>query len=137
MANNDAEEKTTENISEDKEEIKAETKATEQAKKSKKQSSDDKGQETQEVAADKSYQGTVKIIIQAPINLPQLGNLTDFLNSIPESRIVLSGGSVREGNKIIIACEQPTPLLQLLSECSAIDELGTRGRDIMVTLKSE
>lgn len=137
MANEDTEEMTTENVEEDKEQAKGETKNAKQAKKSKGQTEGEKGRPAEEVIVDKSYEGTVKIIIQSPIALNQLNNLTSFLNNVPELRIVLTGGSVREGNRIIIALEQPMPLLGVLSECPAIGELGTRGRDIIVSLKGE
>ena len=137
MTNEDASEMTTQNVGEDKEQVKDEAKVTEQAKKPSQQTKETKGQETQEVSTDKSYEGTVKIIIQSPIVFTQLNNLTNYLKNIPELKIILTGGSTREGNKIIVSLEQPMPLLGVLTECPAIEELGTRGRDVIVTLKGE
>lgn len=137
MTNEDASEMITQNVEEDIGPVKDETKVAEQTKKSKRQAKEAKGQETQEVSTDKPYEGTVKIVIQSPIVLTQLNNLTNYLKNIPELKIILTGGSTREGNKIIIGLEQPMPLLGVLTECPAIEELGTRGRDVIVTLKGE
>ncbi len=72
-----------------------------------------------------------------PIGLGQLGDLEKDLRQVENLRLVLVGGSVGEGNRIVVSAEEPIPLLHILREMPAVEQAVSKGSEIQVTLKAK
>ncbi len=83
------------------------------------------------------YEGVMELTIVPPIDLGQMENLEKDLRQVENLRLVLVGGSVDEGNKIVISAEKPIPLLRILGEMPAVEQVVRKGDKIQVTLKAE
>jgi len=90
---------------------------------------------TEEKTDEKLYSEVVKIVIERPVEIEQLKKLTALVQEIPELRLLLTGGSAEEGNKIVVSAEQPLPLEKILSEMPLVAGVTKKGKDILVTLK--
>ena len=83
------------------------------------------------------YEGVMELTIVPPIDLGQMENLEKDLRQVENLRLVLVGGSVDEGNKIVVSAEKPIPLLRILGEMPAVEQVVRKGDKIQVTLKAE
>ena len=90
-----------------------------------------------EAAGAELYKGEVNLVIEPPIALDQMRKLEEFLCQVQNLRLVLIGGSVEEGTKIIVSAEKPIPLVSVLSEMSPVERVAKKGSEILVTLKAE
>ncbi|MBA7603373.1 hypothetical protein ES703_10481 [subsurface metagenome] len=84
-----------------------------------------------------TYQGAVTLAIVPPIDLGQLDSLKKDLGQVENLHLVLVGGSVEGGSKIIVSAEEPLPLLDILKEMPAVDQVFRKGSEIQVRLKAE
>lgn len=84
-----------------------------------------------------TYRGVVTLAIMPPIDLGQLDSLKKDLGQVENLRLVLIGGSVERGSKIIVSAEEPLPLLDILKEMPAVDQVFRKGSEIQVRLKVE
>lgn len=84
-----------------------------------------------------TYRGVVTLAIVLPIDLGQLAALKKDLGQVENLRLVLVGGSVEGGSKIIVSAEEPLPLLDILEEMPAVDQVFRKGSEIQVRLKAE
>ena len=72
-----------------------------------------------------------------PIGLGQLENLEKDLRQVENLRLVLVGGSVEKGSRIVVSAEEPLPLLHILGEMPAVEQVIKKGSEIQVTLKAK
>jgi hypothetical protein len=93
--------------------------------------------EAEPVVVTKLYKGVVELTIVPPVGLGQLENLEKDLRQVENLRLVLVGGSVDRGNKIVVSAEEPIPLLRILGEMPAVEQVVSKGSEIQVTLKAE
>lgn len=84
-----------------------------------------------------TYRGVVTLAIMPPIDLGQLDSLKKDLGQVENLHLVLVGGSVEGGSKIIVSAEEPLPLLDILKEMPAVDQVFRKGSEIQVRLKVE
>lgn len=84
-----------------------------------------------------TYRGVVTLAIVPPIDLGQLAALKKDLGQVENLRLVLVGGSVEGGSKIIVSAEEPLLLLDILEEMPAVDQVFRKGSEIQVRLKAE
>jgi hypothetical protein len=63
--------------------------------------------------------------------------LKKYLSQVQELRLVLVGGSVEEGNKIVVSAEKPIPLVSVLREMLPVEQVIKKGKEIQVTLKAK
>lgn len=84
-----------------------------------------------------TYRGAVTLAIMPPIDLSQLATLKKDLGQVENLRLVLVGGSVEGGSKIIVSAEEPLPLVDILKEMPAVDQVFRKGSEIQVRLKAE
>ena len=115
----------------------AKREAEEKAKKEAKRA-EEKAKEAVEPAVGAGlYEGVMELTIVPPIDLGQMENLEKDLRQVENLRLVLVGGSVDEGNKIVVSAEKPIPLLRILGEMPAVEQVVRKGDKIQVTLKAE
>jgi len=108
----------------------------EEAKEAKR--AEEKTKEAVELEVDAGlYEGVMELTIVPPIDLGQMENLEKDLRQVENLRLVLVGGSVDEGNKIVVSAEKPIPLLRILGEMPAVEQVVRKGDKIQVTLKAE
>jgi hypothetical protein len=85
----------------------------------------------------KSRTGMVKLIISLRDSGPQ--DLTSFENSlrkIPDLRLVMVGGTTKEGAEIIVNADKSVALFDLLKQMPIVEEVNDRHSDILVKLKA-
>ena len=76
----------------------------------------------------------VKLILASPVDPGQLKELEKSLRQVQGLRVVLVGSSVEEGTRVMVSVEESIPLVGILSEMSAVEQVAKAGRDIRVTL---
>ena len=79
----------------------------------------------------------MKLAIALPVDYEQLKELSEYLSQIQNLHLVLVGGSVEEGNKIVVSTEKPIPLVNVLREIPLVEQVVKRGKEIQVTLKAK
>ena len=94
-------------------------------------------EELEPAAVAKLYEGVVELTIVPPIDLAQTENLAKGLRQVENLRLILVGGSVDRGSKIIVSAEEPVPLLSILREMPVVEQVFRKGAEIQVRLKAE
>ena len=117
-------------------ELAAKAKAKREAKEAKERAEREAEGEAEPVVVTKLYKGVVELTIVPPVGLGQLENLEKDLRQVENLRLVLVGGSVDRGNKIVVSAEEPIPLLRILGEMPAVEQVVSKGSEIQVTLKA-
>jgi hypothetical protein len=82
------------------------------------------------------YSGVVTLMIAPPVHYEQIRNFKELLDRVKDIRVVLVGGSVDEGNMIVISAQQPIPLLTLFSELPIVQHVSKKDKGIEITLKA-
>jgi len=67
------------------------------------------------------YAGEVELIIAAPLELKLVSKLYNYLQTIPELRILYTRGSWDQGTTIAVVLEKPIPLISLISEIPGVE----------------
>ena len=67
------------------------------------------------------YSGEVELIIAAPLELKLVSKLYNYLQTIPELRILYTRGSWDQGTTIAVVLEKPIPLISLISEMPGVE----------------
>jgi len=93
--------------------------------------------EAEEKARFAPYEGIVKLVIMSLVDSDHMKELEENLRQIQNLRLVLIGGSVKEGVQIVISVEKPTPLIGILKEMPLVEEVVDKGEEIQVTLKAK
>jgi len=83
------------------------------------------------------YEGMVKLAIASPVDYGQVRELEGYLCQVQGLRLVLVGGSVEEGVKIVVSAEKPIPLVGILRELPPVEQVVKKGKEIQVTLKAK
>ena len=83
------------------------------------------------------FSGIITLNIMPPINLKQFKKFEENLAQIQDLRVVLIGGSMAEGNEIIVSAETDIPLLETLRNMPNVAEVNKKGKPIQITLKPE
>jgi len=73
-----------------------------------------------EVDSQAPYTGEVELEIPAPVNPKMVYKLYDYLQTIPELRILYTRGSWDRGTVIAVMLDQPMPIVNLLSEMAGV-----------------
>ena len=121
-----------------KEAKRAETKAKKEAEPAAKEGEKREVEEEAEPAVvTKLYKGVVELTIMPPVDLGQLENLEKDLRQVENLHLVLVGGSVDEGNRIVVSAEEPIPLLRILKEMPAVEQVVRKSGKTQVTLKTK
>jgi len=101
-----------------------------------KQAEEKARKEAEQVSAE-LYEGMVKLAIASPVDCDQMRELEEYLSQVQELRLVLVGGSVEEGIKIVVSAEKPIPLVSVLREMPPVEQVVKKGKEIQVTLKAK
>jgi len=120
--------------------VNKETNEAEEAKRAKKAEAEAKREakrEAKEATGAKFYQGTVELVIMSPVDLAQMRKLEEYLCQVQDLRLVLVGGSVDEGSKIVVSAEKPIPLIDVIREMPPVEQVVKKGKKIQITLKTE
>jgi hypothetical protein len=89
-----------------------------------------------EPAPSKSRIGMVKLIIPLRDSGPEyLTNFENSLRKIPDLRLVMVGGTTKEGAEIIVNADKSVDLLDLLRQMPIVEEVNDGHSDILVKLK--
>ena len=91
--------------------------------------------ETEEKVSAELYEGTVKLTIVSPVDYKQMRKLEEYLRQVQNLRLVLVGGSVEEGTKIVVSAEKPIPLVSVLREIPSVEQVVKKEKEIQITLK--
>jgi flagellar biosynthesis GTPase FlhF len=118
-------------------ELAAKEKAKREAKEAKERAESKAEEGAEPVVVTKLYKGVVELTIVPPVGLGQLENLEKDLRQVENLRLVLVGGSVDMGNRIVVSAEEPIPLLRILRELPIVEQVVGKGSEIQVTLKAE
>ncbi|MBI2329252.1 MAG: hypothetical protein HYU85_06425 [Chloroflexi bacterium] len=62
------------------------------------------------------YTGEIELIIVSPVELKLVSRLYNYLQTVPELRILYTRGSWDQGTTIIVVLDNPLPLLQVLAK---------------------
>lgn len=92
--------------------------------------------EAEEEASPDLYEGMAKLAIAPPVDYDQMRELEEYLRQVEHLRLVLVGGSVKEGNKILVFTQKPIPLINVLGEIPLVEQVVKSGKDIRVTLRA-
>jgi len=93
--------------------------------------------EAEEKVGAEFYEGMVKLAIASPVDYEQMKELSEYLRQVQDLRLVLVGGSVEEGTKIVVSVEKPIPLVNVLREMPPVEQVIKKGKEIQVTLKAK
>jgi len=67
------------------------------------------------------YADEVELIIAAPIELKLVSKFYNYLQTIPELRVLYTRGSWDQGTTITVVLEKPIPLISLISETPGVE----------------
>ncbi len=81
------------------------------------------------------YRGIVTLNIAPPIDFAQLDSLKKALFEVGDLRVVMVGGAVGGGSRVLVSAEEPLPLLNILRGIPAVEEVAGKGDEIEVSLK--
>ena len=109
----------------------------EEAKKEEEQAEKEKAKDNRKNTDGELFNGIITLNVMPPIDLNQFKNFEEAIKQIPELRLVLIGGSMDEGNEVIVSAESPIPLLSILKDLPSVAEVNKKGKSTQVTLKSE
>ena len=113
----------------------AKERARREAEEAKEKAIEEAEQAAKEKISAELYKGMMKLAIMSPVGYDEMRELEEYLRQVQELRLVLVGGSVEEGIKIVISAEKPIPLLNVLREMPPIERVVKKGKEIQVTLK--
>jgi len=85
------------------------------------------------------YTGEVELAIATPVDLKMVSKLYNHLQTIPEIRILNTGGSVDRGTIITVVLDKPVPLIGIISKILKIEvtpELSDKGGSVKEKLSS-
>lgn len=82
------------------------------------------------------YEGMVNLVIASPVDLGQMRRLEEYLCQVQDLRLVVVGGSVDEGTKIVVSAEKPIPLIDIIRKMPPIEQVVKKGKEIQVMLKA-
>jgi len=118
---------------------KAEEKAKREAEEAKtaREAEEKAKREAEEKIRANLYEGMVKLAIASPVDYGQVRELEGYLRQVQGLRLVLVGGSVEEGVKIVVSAEKPIPLVGILRELPPVEQVVKKGKEIQVTLKAK
>ena len=66
------------------------------------------------------YTGEVDLIIPAPIELKAVSRFYNYLQTVPELRILYTRGTWDQGTAITVVLDKPMPLISLISETPGV-----------------
>ena len=84
----------------------------------------------------KLYNGTVKLVITTPVNYEQIRRLEESLVRVSDLKLILVGGSDKEGVYMFVSAEQPKPLLSILSNLDMVGAVSQEDGGIDITLRT-
>ncbi len=111
--------------------------AREAEQKAKREAEQKAKREAEEKIRANLYEGMVKLAIASPVDYGQVRELEGYLRQVQGLRLVLVGGSVEEGVKIVVSAEKPIPLVGILRELPPVEQVVKEGKEIQVTLKAK
>ena len=97
----------------------------------------EEAKEAAQAVTSEVYSGVIRLMIVSPADYERVKNLEESLGRVKNLRVVLVGGSAREGTRIVVSAEEPVPLLSVLSEMPPVEQAVKKGNDIQITLKDE
>ena len=71
-----------------------------------------------------------------PVDSLHARNLEEELRLIQNLDILLIGGSVDGGARIVVSAVQSMPLIDVLSQIPIVEQVTKKGKDIQISLKS-
>jgi len=66
------------------------------------------------------YAGEVELVIASPVELKLVSRLYNYLQTVPELRILYTRGSWDQGTTITVVLDKPMPLISLTSEIPGV-----------------
>ena len=115
----------------------AKEKAEREAREAKDRAKREAEREAEKKVSDELYEGIVELVTASPIDQDQVRELEEYLRQVQNLRLVLIGGSVEEGAKIVVSVEKPMPLVNLLRKMPLVEQVVGKGKKIQVTLKAK
>ena len=83
------------------------------------------------------YSGEVELIMASPVELKLVSRLYNYLQTVPELRILYTRGSWDQGTTITVVLDKPMPLIGLISETPGVEVIPELlEKDSVVTGKS-
>ena len=83
------------------------------------------------------YTGQVELIIAAPVELKLVSRFYNYVQTVPELRILYTRGSWDQGTTITVVLDKPAPLISLISQTPGIEVTPELlDKDILVKEKS-
>jgi hypothetical protein len=78
----------------------------------------------------------VTLNITPPVDFAQLDVLKQALFGVEDLRVVMVGGAVGEGSRVLVSAEEPLPLINVLRGIPVVEEVAGKGGEIQVRLKA-
>ena len=113
----------------------AEVKAKKEVEQEAKEAKEKEKREAKEAVGAEFYEGSVELVIAPPVDLGQARKLEEYLSKVEDLHIVLVGGSVDEGTKIVVSAGKPIPLINVLREMPPVEEVVKKGKKIQIMLR--
>ncbi|MCL0090835.1 hypothetical protein M1O13_02430 [Dehalococcoidia bacterium] len=112
-------------------------KEAEQAAKEKARREAKEAKKAREAEKKAKYEGLAKLAIESPVDYDQMRELEEYLRQVQHLRLVLVGGSVKEGTKILVFAQKPIPLINVLREMPPVEQVVKKDKEIRVTLRAD
>ncbi len=92
--------------------------------------------ETQEIAIIRS--GIIRITVtQTEVNPAMMFALENDLRTIPEIRILMTGGSMKEGYRIMVNSETPVALADKIRQLSSVEDVSETSNEVLIRVKTK
>ena len=76
-------------------------------------------------------------MILPPVDLEQMKQLEEGLWQVQDLHLVLVGGSMDEGTRIVVEARKPIPLVSILREMPLIEQVAKKDNEIQISLKAK
>ena len=99
-----------------------------------KKEQDEKG--AGEMLSGELFRGIVHLEVLPPVNAKQLIRIKEMIEQSPDTKIVLFGGSVKNGAEIVLSIEKSMRLGELLMDMPIVDKVEKHWKKIAIYLNS-
>jgi len=93
--------------------------------------------ETGEKVSAELYEGMVELVILPPVDPEQMKKLEEGLRQVQDLGVVLVGGSVDEGTRVIVSAKKPIPLANVVGEIPLVEQVVKKGKEVHISLKAK
>jgi putative nucleotidyltransferase with HDIG domain len=113
-----------------------EAKVTQKTQKAKEAKNATQIQRTNHDAVSETYEGDVRLVVPLTVGTKEVRRFKEHLQKVENLKIILTGGSEKEGHIILLNIQKPTALIPAINEMPLVENVDKHGKNIVVTLKN-